>query len=89
MHLLGLCKVGGHKQGLCEALTVVEQTANSGVAQPTVCVLTGGVNLSKDVNLSFALPCVAHTRYGFLQMLHRESVFDACGTASKKGICNS
>ena len=35
---------------------MLEQKANSGVVQPTVCVLTGDVNLSKDSATSIAQP---------------------------------
>ena len=38
-----------HRWITSEALTELELKANSGVVQPTVCVLTGDVNLRKDV----------------------------------------
>ncbi len=37
---------------------MLEQKANSGIVQPTVCVLTGGVNLSKDVATALVQPDV-------------------------------
>ena len=41
-----------------QALTVLEQKANSGVVQPTVCILTGDVNLSKVVATAVVQPDV-------------------------------
>ena len=37
---------------------MLEQRANSGVVQPTVCVLTGDVNLSKNVATALVQPDV-------------------------------